>query len=82
MDFLLKRYRAMGPASVRTVVLLDKRSRRLVDVPLDYAGFVIPDRFLVGYGIDHGEQYRNLPYLAALGPKADGTGGHSPERTG
>jgi hypoxanthine phosphoribosyltransferase len=56
----------MNPASVKTAVLLDKRSRRLVNVPLDYAGFVIPDRFVVGYGIDCGEQYRNLPYLAAV----------------
>jgi hypoxanthine phosphoribosyltransferase len=63
---LATRYRAMGPASVRTAVLLDKRSRRLVNVALDYVGFVIPDRFVVGYGIDCAEQYRNLPYLAAV----------------
>lgn len=67
---LIKRYRAMRPASVRTVVLLDKSSRRLTNVPLDHVGFVIPDRFVVGYGIDHGEKYRNLPYLAAVKSEA------------
>jgi hypoxanthine phosphoribosyltransferase len=66
MDFLLKRCRERGPASLRTAVLLDKRSRRTVAVPIDYRGFEIPDRFVVGYGMDSGEKYRNLPYVAAL----------------
>lgn len=66
MDFLLKRYQARGPASLRTAVLLDRRAHRTVDVPLDYRGFEIPDRFVVGYGMDCGEKYRNLPYIAAL----------------
>jgi hypoxanthine phosphoribosyltransferase len=66
LDYLLKRYSYRKPASVRTVVLLDKRSRRTVDVPLDYAGHVIPDKFVVGYGVDCGEQYRNLRYVAAV----------------
>lgn len=66
MDFLLKRYAERKPASMRSVVLLDKRSRRTLPVPVDYAGCVIPDRFVVGYGIDSGEQFRNLPYIATV----------------
>lgn len=63
---LRKRYLERRPASLRTAVLLDKRGRRTVDVPLDYVGFEAPDRFVVGYGMDSGEKYRNLPYIAAL----------------
>jgi hypoxanthine phosphoribosyltransferase len=66
MDRLLKRYAERRPASLRAAVLLDKRPRRTVEVPLAYAGFVIPDLFVVGYGIDCAEKYRNLPYLAAV----------------
>jgi hypoxanthine phosphoribosyltransferase len=66
MDFLLKRYRERGPAGLGTAVLLDKRAHRTVDVPIDYRGFEIPDRFVVGYGMDSGEKYRNLPYVAVL----------------
>ena len=55
-----------GPTSLRIVTLLDKRERRVVDVPVDYVGFVIPDRFVVGYGLDYQERYRNLPYIGAL----------------
>ena len=66
IDFLLKRYRERGPASLKVAVLLDKRSRRTVDAPTDYRGFEIPDRFVVGYGMDFGERYRNLPSIAVL----------------
>jgi hypoxanthine phosphoribosyltransferase len=66
LDCLIKRYAARNPASLKAVVLLDKRSRRTVNVPLDYVGYTIPDKFVVGYGIDCGEQYRNLPYIAAV----------------
>jgi hypoxanthine phosphoribosyltransferase len=66
MDFLLKRYRERRPASLRTAVLLDKRAHRTVDVPINYRGFEIPDRFVVGYGMDSGEKYRNLPYIAVV----------------
>lgn len=55
-----------GPASLNAVVLLDKKSRRTATIPLAYCGFEIPDRFVVGYGMDRGEKYRNLPYIAAL----------------
>lgn len=66
MDFLIRRYAAKNPASLKAVVLLDKKSRRTVDVPLAYVGYVIPDAFVVGYGVDCGEQYRNMPYIAAV----------------
>ncbi|BDG60916.1 hypoxanthine phosphoribosyltransferase [Caldinitratiruptor microaerophilus] len=54
------------PASVRICVLLDKPSRRQVDVPVDYVGFEIPDEFVVGYGIDWAERYRYLPYIGVV----------------
>jgi hypoxanthine phosphoribosyltransferase len=55
-----------GPASLNAVTLLDKKSRRTTHVPLAYRGFEIPDTFVVGYGMDSGEKYRNLPYIATL----------------
>ncbi|MSU64466.1 MAG: hypoxanthine phosphoribosyltransferase [Pedosphaera sp.] len=58
--------RALHPADVKTCVLLDKPSRRTVDIKPDFRGFAIPDLFVVGYGLDYAEQYRNLPYIAVL----------------
>lgn len=55
-----------NPASIKLCVLLDKQSRRKVDIHADYTGFTIPDRFVVGYGLDYAEKYRNLPYIASL----------------
>jgi hypoxanthine phosphoribosyltransferase len=66
MDYLLKKMREKGPASLRTVAFLDKRSRRLVNVQIDYLGFEIPDKFVVGYGMDCQEKYRNLPSIAVV----------------
>ena len=66
MTCLLKRYGERNAASLKAAVLLDKPSRRTVAVPLAYRGFEIPDTFVVGYGVDCAEQYRNLPYIAAL----------------
>lgn len=66
LRYLLDLLWAREPASVRTCVLLDKRERRLVPVPVDYCGFVIPDVFVVGYGLDYAEKYRQLPYVAVL----------------
>lgn len=60
------------PASVRTCVLLDKRERRAVPIEPDYAGFEIPDEFVVGYGLDFDGYYRNLPDIATLKPEAAG----------
>jgi hypoxanthine phosphoribosyltransferase len=58
------------PASLKVCCLLDKRARRLVDVPLDYIGFEIPDEFVVGYGLDYQQRYRNLPFIAILKDEA------------
>ncbi len=66
LNCLLNKYAARHPASIRAAVLLDKRPRRTADVPLAYVGFVVPDKFLVGYGADCGERFRNLPYVAAV----------------
>lgn len=66
MNCLFARFSVRHPASLKAVVLLDKRSRRTVDVPLAYIGFEIPDTFVVGYGVDCGEQYRHLPYVAVV----------------
>jgi len=66
LDFLLKTLRARGPASLAVCTLLDKAEQRIVPVPLDYTGFVIPDEFVVGYGLDYRELHRNLPFLAIL----------------
>ncbi len=63
---VLEHLEAKGPASLRVCALLDKRARRLVDVPLHYVGFEIPDEFVVGYGLDFRQRYRNLPFIAAL----------------
>ena len=60
---------ARGPKSVRICSLLSKPSRREVDVPVDYTGFEIHDEFVVGYGLDFAEEYRNLPYIAVLKPE-------------
>ncbi|MBZ0113998.1 MAG: hypoxanthine phosphoribosyltransferase [Thermoanaerobaculia bacterium] len=55
-----------GAASVKLCALLDKPSRRQIDVPIDYRGFAIEDKFVIGYGLDYDERYRNLPYIAVL----------------
>ena len=66
LAYLQTLLRARTPRSLRTVCLLSKPSRRLVDVPIDYIGFEIPDRFVVGYGLDWNEEYRGLPDLATV----------------
>lgn len=66
MDYLLRTMWARQPASLRICTLLNKPSRRVVDVTLDYVGFDIPDNFVLGYGLDFDEKYRNLPYVAVL----------------
>jgi hypoxanthine phosphoribosyltransferase len=66
MQYLLRTLGARNPASLRICTLLSKPSRREVDVPLDYIGFEIPNEFVLGYGLDLDEKYRNLPYVAVL----------------
>src|SRR6516165_5317132 len=66
LRFLLQALVARGCRSVRTCALLDKPSRRVEAVTVDYTGFVVEDRFLVGYGLDHDERWRNLPFVGVL----------------
>jgi hypoxanthine phosphoribosyltransferase len=66
MDYLLRTFWARNPASLRVCTLLNKPSRRVLDVPLDYVGFDIPDEFVLGYGLDFDEKHRNLPAVAVL----------------
>ena len=69
LNYLLNYLHTRNPASLKVCTLLDKRVRRLVDVPLDYVGFEIPDEFVVGYGLDYLEKYRNLPFIGVLKPQ-------------
>jgi hypoxanthine phosphoribosyltransferase len=64
--------RDLGPASLRTCVLLDKQGRREVPFEADFVGFRIPDKFVVGYGLDFAERYRNLPCIGILSPRLQG----------
>jgi hypoxanthine phosphoribosyltransferase len=66
LQYLLRNLRARGPASLAVCALLTKPERRRVDLSPRYVGFEIADRFAIGYGLDHAERYRNLPYVAAL----------------
>jgi hypoxanthine phosphoribosyltransferase len=66
LHYLQEILRARGPKTLRTACLLSKPSRRKIDVKVDYIGFTIEDRFVVGYGLDYSEQYRNLPYIGVL----------------
>jgi hypoxanthine phosphoribosyltransferase len=66
LHYLQEILQARGPRSLRTACLLNKPSRRKIDVKVDYIGFTIEDRFVVGYGLDYAEQYRNLPYIGTL----------------
>ena len=66
LNFLLIQLKRRRPASLRVCTLLDKASRRQVDVPIDYRGFVVPDRFIVGYGLDCDQQFRHFPGLYVL----------------
>ena len=66
LTYLQDILRARAPRSLRTACLLSKPSRRKVDVPVEYIGFSIEDKFVVGYGLDHAERYRNLPYIAVV----------------
>ena len=66
LDFLYKYIGDMMPKSLITCTLLDKKEKRIVDINPDYAGFIIKDLFVVGYGLDYDEKYRNLPYIGVL----------------
>jgi hypoxanthine phosphoribosyltransferase len=66
LNYLLRYLRGKGPSTLRICALLDKPARRLVEIPIDYLGFTIPDEFVVGYGLDFGEYYRNMPFIGVL----------------
>ena len=68
LQYLLRTLEARGPASLEVCALLTKPERRTVDLPTRYIGFEIPDKFAIGYGLDHAERFRNLPFVAALSP--------------
>ncbi|MEA2397178.1 MAG: hypoxanthine phosphoribosyltransferase [Thermoleophilaceae bacterium] len=66
LSYLLRTMRARNPASIEVCALLTKPERRKVDLPIRYVGFEIPNRFVIGYGLDHAEKHRQLPYVAVL----------------
>jgi hypoxanthine phosphoribosyltransferase len=66
LDYLTRILRERNPASLRVCTLLNKPDRREVDIPIDYLGFDIPNKFVIGYGLDYGEIYRNLPFVGVL----------------
>ncbi|MDD2417420.1 MAG: hypoxanthine phosphoribosyltransferase [Oscillospiraceae bacterium] len=69
LSFLLKSLKARYPKSIKLCTLLDKPERRRVNITADYIGVQVPDMFIVGYGLDYAEKYRNLPYIAVLKPE-------------
>lgn len=66
LHYLMEILKKRNPASLRLCTLLDKPERRVVDVKVDYVGFNIPDKFVVGYGLDYAQKYRNLPYIGVI----------------
>jgi len=72
LNYLSEYLAGKDPASLRICALLDKPARRLVDIDISYRGFEIPDRFVIGYGLDYDEIYRNLPYIGVLRPEVYG----------
>ncbi len=73
LGYLVRNLQAREPAGLGVCTLLDRRVRRLANLPIRYVGFEVPDRFLVGYGLDSHEKHRNLPYLGALPEEGKGT---------
>lgn len=69
LHYLLDLLYARQPRSIRICTLLSKPSRHQIDIPIDFLGFEVPDEFVVGYGLDYGELYRNIPYIAVLKPE-------------
>jgi hypoxanthine phosphoribosyltransferase len=84
LEFIRNTLLERKPRSLRIAALLDKQGRRVRPVPVDYIGFAIPDRFVVGYGLDFAERFRHLPYIAALAPaelsSEDAAGAAAPGR--
>jgi hypoxanthine phosphoribosyltransferase len=70
LNYLLRILRSQHPASLEVCVLFNKARHRLIDIPIKYKGFDLPDKFVVGYGLDHREKFRNLPFVGLLKPEA------------
>lgn len=66
LSYIIDNLKSRGPKSVKICTLLDKPERRKADIEVDYTGFTVPDEFIVGYGIDYAEKYRNLPYIGCI----------------
>ena len=79
LNYLIRYLRGKNPKTLRICTLLDKPARRLVEIPVDYIGFEIPDQFVVGYGLDYGEVYRNLRFVGVLKPEVYGPHGEAVE---
>jgi hypoxanthine phosphoribosyltransferase len=69
LDYILRNLSTRRPASLKVCSLLNKPSRRMIEVPIHYVGFDIPNKFVIGYGLDFGEKYRNLPFVGVLKPE-------------
>ena len=69
LNYVMEHLRAQHPSSVKLCALLDKPARRIVPLQIDYRGFEIPDKFVIGYGLDYAERYRNLPFIGVLRPE-------------
>jgi len=79
LHYLIRHIRGRNPASVKVAALLDKPSRRKIDAKADYCGFQVPDEFVVGYGLDYNQKYRNLPFVGVLKPEIYGGSGTPPD---
>lgn len=79
LNYLLRNLRAREPASVEVCALFNKPRRRLIDLPIKYKGFDLPDRFVVGYGLDYRGKYRNLPFVGLLRPEIFHPENNNPE---
>ncbi len=76
LNYLLRNLKARGPATLKVCTLFDKGNRRLVKIPIRYKGFDLPDKFVVGYGLDYRELYRNLPFVGLLKPEVFQSNNH------
>jgi hypoxanthine phosphoribosyltransferase len=74
--YILRNLQARGPRSLRVCTLLDKEVRRIVRIPISFRGFKVPDKFMVGYGLDYNQLYRNLPYIGILSDEIIGLNRH------
>lgn len=69
LHYILRNFKTRNPASLRVATLLNKPSRREIDVPVDFVGFEVPNEFVMGYGLDYAQQYRNIPFVGVLKPE-------------